>query len=128
MDDTFGARLRAQMSDENTSHKATVLANIPSWIEDEVLANLTTTMEEAAGKGKTEVIFRHTYEHNVRVNVEEIEKLPSYLLLKQQCDHLGLGCLAMSHALLTTRDPAVYPCLEIKVSLPPLWQITHGGA
>lgn len=123
--DNFGSRLRSQLSDERGKQQSSAVADIVQWIEDEVHAKLESSLEQSVAAGKDKVVFQHPFLGGLRIHTADIEALPAYVLLKSQCDRLGLECIAMSHARLLNYDPTVYPCLEILVRLPPAWKLEH---
>ncbi len=113
------------MADDSGNKMKAALEAVADWIENEVLANLEATMEAAAAAGKDRHTYVHVYKDKAYPMTHEIEALPSYILLKGTAEKLGLDILAMSHKLLSNRDPRDYPCVEIVVKIPPAWKADY---
>jgi hypothetical protein len=119
---SLGDQLRAKLSGEHDSKKDEALRVVDAWIDVEVAQRLEGALEKAVANGEDKVSFRHPFVNGFRLEVVDIETLPSYQFLKARCEHLGLEYLAMSHKAMGDRQPPDYPCLEIRVSIPPTYR------
>jgi hypothetical protein len=119
---SFGDQLRARLSGEHDAKRDAALKDVDAWMDGEVAQRLEGALESAVAEGRDTVTFRHPFKDGFRLEVVEIETLPSFQFLKTRCEHLGLEYLAMSHKALGDRQPPNYPCLEIRVSIPPAYR------
>lgn len=123
--DSFGIQLKKRLLAEGGALRLTAVEDVAKWIDEEVVTKLESSMEEAVDRGEEEVSFFHRFKGGERVPVDDIEGLPVVSLLKSRCTLLDLDCVVMSHALLSTRDPSLYPCVEIRISLPSIAKTMH---
>ncbi|MEK9176777.1 MAG: hypothetical protein AAB923_00605 [Patescibacteria group bacterium] len=123
----FASRLRAKLSGDSGKKKRDALLAVARWMENEVALNLESSLEHAVEEGRDRVVFRHAYPNGFRLNVDDIEKLPEYEFLVARCKLLGLSAVVMSHKRLGDADPALYPCAEVLVFIPPSWGDGAGG-
>lgn len=117
--------MRATLSDDKNKKKTAVLTAAGEWIENEILASLEHDFEELAKRGEYMKSYWHRYSDDTYPYIDEIEKLPSYQLLKSQAEKLGLDILAMSHKRSGDRRSDKYPGLEIWIKIPPAWKADY---
>lgn len=74
----FGKRLRDKLSQSAGNRLKIALDGASEWIEEELMPQLETSLEELAGEGKERIVFRHKYVNDFRPEVADIEKLAAY--------------------------------------------------